>query len=313
MTRHILAVDGGGTKTALVLCDENGVKLYETVAGGSNYQAIGQTALRRVLTGALVEVFTACPVSSIDVALFALAGVNTEEDKNTVSLIVQELLNSMQLDVADLVIENDAFGVLKGLVQDRPGVLAICGTGAIAFAQDEHQHIIRSSGWGHKVGDGGSACWMGTKVIDAVFRMDDGRGRETVLKDKTLSAMGFTTVEQLSDWVNGEQYSIGEVGKLTIQLSEAESERDPVASEIVDHAVAEIVSMAEAVIQRSQLQDVPCTVFCAGGTIQNFDALFEQVKNTIETRQPNKTVIRTDESPIEIIIKRAMNQLDKTE
>ncbi|MDW0110581.1 N-acetylglucosamine kinase [Sporosarcina aquimarina] len=313
MTRHILAVDGGGTKTALVLCDENGVKLYETASDGSNYQAIGQAALRRVLTSALMEIFAACPVPSIDVAVFALAGVNTEKDRNTVTFIIQDILNSMQLNVADLVIENDAFGVLKGLVHEQPGVLAICGTGAIAFAQDEHQHIIRSSGWGHRIGDGGSACWMGTKVIDAVFRMDDGRGRKTVLKDKTLSAMGFTTVEQLFNWVNGDQYSIGAVGKLTIQLSEAESEKDPVASEIVANAVAELVSMVEAVIHRSKLQDVPCTVFCAGGTIQNFDALFERVKNTIETRQPNKTVIRTDESPIDIVIKRAMNLMDKTE
>ena len=38
---YYLSVDGGGTKTAFLLCDENGKQVAETMCGPSNFMVVG--------------------------------------------------------------------------------------------------------------------------------------------------------------------------------------------------------------------------------------------------------------------------------
>ena len=57
--RYYLGVDGGGTKTSSILCDEEGKILGRGMAGPSNYHVVGiqrtEEALRQCITTALLQ------------------------------------------------------------------------------------------------------------------------------------------------------------------------------------------------------------------------------------------------------------------
>ncbi len=309
MNRLLLAVDGGGSKTALSLRSEQGVELFSLETEGTNYHAIGATAFRTVMDDAIAALLPYCPNSFIDVGAFALAGVDTPDDEQEVRSMLEGMLADRGLTVRELLIENDAFATLKGLVKGEPGVLLISGTGAIAFAQDTEGRIVRAGGWGHRTGDGGGGRWMGMHVIDEVFRMEDGRGHTTSLYGKTLAALGMPSVDALCNWVNGPDFTGRAAARLTVQLAEAAAEGDETACRLVDWASDELVYMAEAAIRKSGLQDTPCTIYCNGGTLRNFQLLFEHVKGKLQTRYPGKQITRTEQLPIDIIAERALHML----
>ena len=86
------------------------------------------------------------PNSQIAVATFALAGIDSPKDHTAVVAIVQNALQTTQLQVDTLIIENDAEATLLGVTAGQAGALLIAGTGAIAYAYDGQQIVRAGAG-----------------------------------------------------------------------------------------------------------------------------------------------------------------------
>ncbi|WP_040285077.1 BadF/BadG/BcrA/BcrD ATPase family protein [Sporosarcina koreensis] len=310
MTR-LLAVDGGGSKTAFSLRDGTGAELYASEKGGSNWHAVGEPAFRKVMEEAAAELLPYCPGGVIDTAAFALAGTDTAEDEERITVMLQEIFSKHGLSAGSLLVENDAFAVLKGLAHDEPGVLLISGTGAIAFAQDEAGTVIRAGGWGHRTGDGGGGRWMGMRVIDAVFRAADGREPATSLTGKVLAHLRMMSVDDLCNWVNGPAYSGHTAAGLTRELAEAAAEGDRTAIRLVDEAAEELAAMTEAAMRRLGLTGRTCPIHCTGGNLRHFDRLFGRLTEKLKASCPEADVIRAELAPIDVIAERAKHHYSR--
>ncbi|MFJ7936682.1 N-acetylglucosamine kinase [Sporosarcina sp. NPDC096371] len=306
MTTYLLAIDGGGTKTVGTLRDNNGVILYEGASTGSNYQVIGAAAFTQVVQGMLEKLLETFPVSMVDVGVFALAGIDTPEDYAVVHAMIVDVLDELSLTVIDLVVENDAYATLVGVTRNQSGILLIAGTGSIAYAHDGKGIVARSGGWGHRAGDEGSGYWMGKQIVSAIFRMEDGRGPATVLKDKVLAQLGLQTVDDLTAWLYGDQYSVDAVARLSTVLDEAIDLGDGEATRILCEAGDELTGLATAVIHSAKLTDRPCTLYVTGGVLENFDRLFQLVKTKVEQMDPLKQVVLCEGAPVDAIYHRAL-------
>ena len=62
-------------------------------------------------------------------------------------------------------------GALGGL---RPGAVVAAGTGAVALGSDFAGTWTKVDGWGHVLGDRGSAAWVGLEGLRAALRHRDG-------------------------------------------------------------------------------------------------------------------------------------------
>lgn len=306
MTTYLLAVDGGATKTALTLRDESGVIFHEGHSTGSNYQVIGTEAFKEVIKHLLRELLTKHYIETIDVGVFALAGIDTSEDHHIVNRVIIEVLNELNLIICDLVVENDAYATLVGVTKNQPGILLISGTGSIAFAHDGKGTVTRSGGWGHRSGDEGSGYWIGQQILKTIFRMEDGRGPTTILKEKAFAHLGLQTITDLTGWLYGEKYSVDAVASLSTLLDEAINLGDLEASRILYEAVNELTNLATSVIHSGKLADTSCTIYVNGGTIKNFDRLFQLLKTEVENKELTKSVVLCSAPPIESIYVRAL-------
>lgn len=304
MEEIILAVDGGATKTALTLRKRDGTILLDKLGESSNYQTSGADQVLAVLVHLLTEVKSAFPSVQVDIAVFALAGIDSERDRTVVQSIVEEACLVAGLQVAKLIVENDAQAAMLGATGCQPGVLLISGTGSIAFAHDGKGDINRSGGWGHRAGDEGSGYWIGREALRAIFRMEDGRGAVTSLYRSVLEELSIETSEELADWLYGSAYSVDRVARLSIVVDRCAQQGDRVSIRILEQASEELALLVASVIRKSNLEETECVVYLNGGAVMHSGRIRGKLEEIGETEFPQCRFVMASRSPLEYIVER---------
>ncbi len=313
MTKWLLIIDGGATKTACaVVHADSGDIQYTTSTRGSNYQAIGVEAATAVLQELLANIDTFLQKHSpahIAVATFALAGIDSPKDHQMVTAIVQKALSTTQLHIETLIIENDAQATLLGVTAGQAGALLIAGTGAIAYAYDGKQ-IVRAGGWGHRAGDEGSGFWLGQEVIRAIFKMEDGRGEPTILKDAVYYSLGIEDVTELAAWLFHPSYTNAQLAKIGAFVAEAVKRNDTCAIQISQQAAHELTLLASAVLKKIGYQSGPFSLYCNGGAIKHNPLILKTFTTQITSMYPQIDISLCQHQPITYLIERTKRAYD---
>lgn len=300
----ILAIDGGGTKTEATLRTCEGAILYHGKSSGSNHDTVGLAQVEKVLLAILTEMSDVYPKMRVDIAIFALAGIDSNEEERKVRRVVEGVCSSIHLEVGQLIVENDVESVLRGVMKNKPGVLLISGTGSIAYGQDREGEIIRAGGWGHLAGDEGSGHWIGTEIVRAVFKMVDGRGPATLLKEELLDTLGLHSVHDLATWLHSEPYAVEKIAQLTKVLEVCSREGDHEALRIAEEAADELAQLIGSVVRQCGLEKKGCPVFIGGGVATNSAALFTALEKRVKKEFPLCELMLLRKSPIDYVVAR---------
>lgn len=311
MSKLLLAVDGGGTKTIAVITDANGAILGRGKAGASNYQVVGEKMAAKALAASIINALNETGLADkdykrIDKAVFALAGIDTSNDERTVKDIVQKVVRPLSLEIPTLLIENDCLSALLGVTQNKPGILLIAGTGSIVFAHDGKGKFVRAGGWGHRVGDEGSGYWIGKEAIRSVLKMYDGREKNTILAKLILEHFRFANLEDLYNWVYSEDYSVDDVSALTLLVEKACKLGDEVSQSILDRAAEELGHLLQTVIQKADIANDEFYLILQGGVLQHNHYIRENVLMRIKDHSERLKIVTTKDEPIFNIINRGL-------
>ncbi|MGE8005309.1 N-acetylglucosamine kinase [Lysinibacillus sp. NPDC093216] len=313
MMEWLLIIDGGATKTACALVHaESGEIKYTTSTSGSNYQAIGAASTTEILQALLANVqdfLQQHDDSNIAVATFAMAGIDSPKDHETVSAIVHSALSTLQLKIDTLIIENDAQATLLGVTAGQAGALLIAGTGAIAYAFDGTQ-IVRAGGWGHRAGDEGSGYWLGQEVIRAIFRMEDGRGEPTLLKSPVYDYLRIQDVTELASWLFRPSYTNAQLAKMGAFLADAVTKKDSCAIQISKRGAQELVLLARAVLKKIDYKGDTFNLYCNGGAIKHNPLIFKTFSYEMKSMYPQIEISLCQHQPILYLIKRTKMAYD---
>jgi len=313
MMKWLLVIDGGATKTACaVVHAETGIMEYSASTKGSNYQAIGMEAATAILQELLAKVDTFLQKhagSQIAVATFALAGIDSPKDKEMVTAIIQNALSATQLSIANLIIENDAEATLLGVTAGQAGALLIAGTGAIAYAYDGQQ-MVRAGGWGHRAGDEGSGFWLGQEVVRAIFKMEDGRGETTILKEAVFHSLGIQNVTELAEWLFQPSYTNAQLAKLGSFVAQAVEQQDACAIHISRQAAQELALLAKAVLKKVGYQNGLFPLYCNGGAIKHNPLILKTFTDILALTYPQVSISLCEQPPIAYLIERTKRASD---
>jgi glucosamine kinase len=158
-----LGMDGGGSKTALLLVDEHDNEICRVQSGPSNYLSVGPDAAKAAIEQGISQL-TGRP----DIVCAGFAGAGRPDGKT----FYREILHALMPD-AQVIVESDAFIASIGAIGVDPGILLIAGTGSIVIGRDKDRSIFRVGGWGPTFGDEGSGFWIGREAIRAALRSLD--------------------------------------------------------------------------------------------------------------------------------------------
>ncbi len=157
MTSYKIGVDGGGTKTDLILVDAAGNIVARHTAPGSNPSLIGGAAARDVIHGALAALTAGPSISQpgvrISHTLLCMAGNPAFWQE-----FAAELKNVGRGTTA-----TDAAPVLELATGGESGLAIHAGTGSFVTARGSDGAIHYAGGLGWKLGDAGSGIDVGRR------------------------------------------------------------------------------------------------------------------------------------------------------
>ncbi len=240
---HVLGVDGGGSATRSVIISTEGEVLATARAGPSNPVTTGAERALAHIHEAVDKASSKCGVNEFLASRLGVAGTDR-------SRLRRELLDGLPGSYGDTAIVSDAASALAGGTGCRSGVVVIAGTGSIAYGANRVGETARAGGWGWRLGDEGSGYTIGLKAIMAALKAHDGRGPETVLKQKIVSHLGLGSIEDIIDWVYEPGREPRDIAYLVPLVREAEAEGDEAAALVMAEAGAELGFVANAVIRR---------------------------------------------------------------
>ncbi len=243
---YYLGIDGGGTKTRCVLGDETMV-LATAMSGGSNIVRLGETQAREALHTAVRQVCATANISSAQISAICIgaAGAARPEIAAKIRSILAEMTPGLALTNIEVV--GDTVIALEAAFGAGPGVIAIAGTGSIAYGRDANGHTARAGGWGFAVSDEGSGHWIGRRAISAILSAHD-QGLETALTAMILQAWKLNTRDELVRQANSTPPP--DFPRLFPIVVRAADEGDSIARDLLVDAGAKLASLATIVVRR---------------------------------------------------------------
>jgi glucosamine kinase len=237
-------IDGGGTKTTLVLADGAGRERARRVgpAGLVDPRDPAATAamLAELVRGALADAGLAARPAAL---VAGLAGVGNERERGQ----VERALAAEGVAVRVSIVTDGAIA-LDGALGGGAGILMIAGTGSVAYARGEDGRVERCGGWGMVVGDEGSAWSIGRGGLAAALRAADGRGPVTRLLPRFLELLEVEDERGIPPWAGRAEKA--DVAALAVHVVRAAEEGDAVALRVVDREARELASHAVALARR---------------------------------------------------------------
>jgi len=244
MTRLIIGIDGGGSKTSAILADGTGRPLGRGAAGPSNYHTIGQAAALAALESAIAAAFAEAALSPAPLSdlVLGLAGLGRAADREIFAAWAAQRHPGARLQLV-----NDAEIVLAAGTPAGWGLAIIAGTGSLIFGRDPAGMTGRAGGWGYRMGDEGSAYAAGLAALQAVARSWDGRGPQTILTGLLLHHFDAAAPPDLIAKVYQTTVGRPEIAGLAPLVDAAALAGDSAARAILQAGAAELALGARAV------------------------------------------------------------------
>ena len=148
-----IGVDGGGTKTELILVDESGAIVDQQLAPGCNPNSVGPEQARAVLLEALGRIHR----RTVTHTRFYMAGAPAFWREFGASLHGNEF--------GFVTTHDDSLPVLELATRGQPGLVLHGGTGSFVAARAPDGTVHYAGGLGWRFGDPGSGYDLGRRAI----------------------------------------------------------------------------------------------------------------------------------------------------
>lgn len=274
MRRWLVGVDVGGSGSRVravsdavqVEIEGDGAEASPEGAGSAVIHAL-EAISTRLVGGAVIAV----AVGSTGIATLS-------DDNDTLRERIRELLPG-----AVVVLSADAVTAHLGALEGEPGATVAAGTGAIGLSHAEDGTIVRVDGWGHLLGDIGSASWIGRRGLTAALRAHDGRDPSGI-ELLSRATESFGAPESWPAQLYGRDDRAAVLGSFAPSVLASADAGDPEAGRIVEEAAQGLAQTAVAALRRP---GVPATLALTGGLFRSrrlFDSVAEKTPDGVRVR-----------------------------
>jgi N-acetylglucosamine kinase-like BadF-type ATPase len=259
--RHFVAIDGGNSKTDVLVGSEDGAVLAFVRGATSSPDALGVDGSLGVLTRLMREALASAGVP-VELAVAYLAGIDLPKEVETYRKAVEQTPWA-----PDFVVENDLFALLRAGTNDPDAIAVICGAGINCLGRRADGKVARFPALGPVSGDWGGGHHLAALTLWHAARGEDTRGPATALTEAVTRHFGTNSVEEISCAVHLGEIDWARIEELTPVLFEVADSGDPVAARVVAKQAREIISMARIAGERLHLAGAPHTIVLGGGVL----------------------------------------------
>lgn len=298
MSDLLLAVDGGNSKTDLVLFTADGTVIAAARRPTISHQQVGLDEAGRRLRQQ-VEALAAGAGKPVTgpiawLGVLCLAGMDLPSDERALRRV-----HGRTGIAAALVLENDTVAGLRAGAPDGWGVGVVIGEGinGVGIAPDGRR--ARFAGLGPISGDRGGGGSLGMEALGAAVRAQDGRGGRTSLETLVPAHFGLRRPLDVTKALYDGRIPEDRTSELAAVAVGAARDGDAVALRLLDDLADECASFALAAIRRLGLARRPVPVVLSGGVARGArDLLVDAVAERVSGACPAASVVVLEAPPV---------------
>lgn len=242
MITHTLAVDGGGTKTAMRLkrISPTPSVIKERTLAATSLTLYGETAITQ-LTHYIEEMLSVNQISPKQCYIVVgVAGAGNTQLKAKLQLALSHFPN--------LYVTTDAeTSVVGANIGEGVNCIAI-GTGSVAIQLDTHHKTHQFGGWGFPIGDQGGGAWLGFRAVQQTLSEFDGK--QPSFTSLLVMKKSGCNRSQILDWISTANAT--DYAQFARELVDME-QRCPTANLILKQGIEEIELLTRACSDNNSL------------------------------------------------------------
>jgi N-acetylglucosamine kinase-like BadF-type ATPase len=292
--RYFLGVDVGGTKTHLLIANEQGRVVGFGHSGPGNPQSVGYDGMTACLRRGLKQVLHSSGLSLADLsgAGFGIAGYDWPSVRPPMLEVLHKLGVACPLEIV-----NDTIPGLVAGARDGWGVVVISGTGCNCRGWDrQHKREGRVTGYGFYLGEFAGSSELVARAMQLVGYEWTRRGPRTSLSQAFIKLVGARDLTDLLEGYTENHYSVGAAAApLVFQVA---MEGDPVARELICWAGCELGEMVNGVIRQLDFQALEFDVVLSGSMFEGGALLIDPLRDIVLSVAPGARFVRLDVPPV---------------
>lgn len=273
-----LGIDTGGTASRWVIVDDTGIVIDRGSAAGATghlFNPVERERLTATLAGIADRARQHAPLAAC-LGITGLGEAVHAEARNLVGAL-------FAIEPAMVLLGDDMDLAFRATFAPGTGHLVSAGTGSIGLHLRADGSLIRVGGRGLLIDDGGSGTWIALTALDQLYRRIDetgGPAEAERLAAELFAEVGGTGWSETRSFVYGSDR--GRIGTLAPAVARAATAGDPLATDIIRRAAAELARLAKALIARVG----PLPIAFIGGIV----TLHPAIKSGIEAELPGAVV-----------------------
>ncbi|ROP33955.1 N-acetylglucosamine kinase [Couchioplanes caeruleus] len=295
MTAYYLAVDGGNSKTDVLLGTVHGDVLGFVRGPATSPHTLGLNGTVELLAE-LVRTVRAeagvVPAASIELAAVYLAGADLPVEVTR----LQQAISARRW-TRETIVDNDCFALLRAGTSRADAVAVVCGAGSNCVGRAADGRAARFVALGPISGDWGGGHDLAAHTLRLAARGEDGRGTPTGLSAAVAGHFGRATVEEVSIALHLGELSMTRIRELTPLLFEVATAGDAVAVGLIRRQAHEVVVQHRVAATRLGLREAPHTLVLGGGVLRARHPVLHRLVVAGVRRQAPRVEISVPESP----------------
>lgn len=284
---HLLGIDCGGTRTIAICTAGDGKPDIRIESGPANLRLLTDSQLVRHLRT------LARQLPRPDAIAIGMAGARTDADRRR----LHDAANGVWPGVPHTIVNDLEIALLADEVDSSfdprrktpaARVLVLSGTGSCCFGRTPRGKTVKVGGWGHLIGDKGSAYEIGLRALKAVVYCNDRDGRWPALGQRLLRKLQLNVPDDLIGWAQSAAKS--EIAALAVEVFEASRRRDAIAIDLLAGAANSLADDAVDCARRLVKRGSQVGFVLAGGVLLKQSDFARKVARLIRVQWPSATV-----------------------
>lgn len=278
--KYYLGIDGGGTKTTAIICDENAQLISRFVGESINYNSVGMETARKNLK-ATVEGVLGSDDIKLSAAFIGMSAISERADDEFTKKLCEGII-----DCPKITMDSDVYIGLEAMRCDGAAAMVISGTGSMAVGRLPDGKIIHTGGWGYILGDEGSGYAMCIDALKAAICGFEGSAEKTSLTEAILDYYKIDDINKLIDIFYDPPMPRSEIAKLAPVIFKC-AENDNVANTIVINHAQLLANTVSALLLKMPT-GTPLGLW--GGIFENYEKFRKYFSSTINERFPETKI-----------------------
>jgi len=283
----IVAVDGGNSKTDVLLLRADGSVLASVRGAGSSPHQLGLGPAIQVVDDLVDRAWLAAGLEARNgrkaaVAAVFMAGADLPSEEVALADAVTSQAWAERNHVA-----NDVFAVLWAATGTGHGVAVTVGAGVNCVGSSPSGRRAWFPALGDITGDWGGGPDIGMAALGAGVRSEDGRGAPTALARAVAGYFGFATALEVAVAIHQGSLDAARLVELPPLVVSAAEAGDAEALAIMRRQGSEVTRLAIAALRQLGMEDSPVQVALGGSVLASSRSiLLDYIATSIKEHAP---------------------------